>query len=80
MNSITKNDLIHEYVGVMDAYIQAVLNEYNANRETSVLIGTLYAQVKSQLDDYDVDTLERHIHNTRLTAIARFPHLKNALG
>jgi isopropylmalate/homocitrate/citramalate synthase len=79
MNSITKNDLIYKYREIMDAYIQEVLNEYNSSREASALIATLYTQVKSQLHNYDVETLERHVHNTRGMAIARFPCLKNTL-
>jgi len=80
MSNVTKSDLIHEYGEIMDAYIQETLNAYNAPRETSALIATLYAQVKSEIHNYDVETLERHVHNTRVTAIARFPRLKNTLG
>jgi cytochrome c553 len=80
MRAVSKNCLIDEYSEIMDAYIQEILNEYNASRETSILIGTLYTHIKSQLHNYDIDTLARHIYSTRLTAIARFPHLKNRLG
>jgi len=80
MTNVTKNDLIHEYDETMNAYIQEVLGAYNAHREASVLIADLYAQVKSQLYSYDVDTLERLVSNTRATVTNRFPVLKDRLS